>query len=492
VKIARLVTTGAAPVILLAMLVASATWTARAYIVKNRKVQREAELRAITTVPVTQSEFLVTVDATGALEAINSTPVVSGVYGQIVTLAMNGIQVHKGDVVAELDVPRMVRQLEDTQSSSDDAQNELSAQKRDLAGATQTAQYELDQANQQLDQMKEQQEFNLGEQQKQLDYDAQDAAINAQRLALDRRLAQELLLPGETVDAEAAQQKAREFNVTRERKSLDLAGNQASTAVLNQQSEVNKASADLARAQDAEHSRIRYAQMQVDINEKQLTRVKDQISKSKIVAPANGVVILEQQSQARGTPSRDLEPGDPVSEGTKVATIADVSKMRVLLNLQPDQARLVKRKQAARVNVDAVPGKVFQGEIADISQTARAVNSGWMRSSDRTFQSHVALKLGKSTVLRPGMTAEAHIIIERIPRVLSLPIECIFTRQNGNFVYLKRGNQFVSVGVELGPQNGDHVVIKKGLDLGDRVALRDVGEQSTTSSERQSGSALPG
>lgn len=490
-KTARLVTTGAAPVILLAILVAGGTWMGRASIVKNKKVQREAELRAITTVPVTQDEFLVTVDATGVLEAVRSTPVMAGVSGQIVTLAINGIELHQGDLVAELDVPRMVRQLQDTQNSSDDAQNDFAAQKRDLAGGTQTAQYGLDQANQQADQIKEQQDFSLGEQQKQLDYDTQDAAINAQRLALDRKLADQKLLAGETVDAEAAQQQAREFNVTKESKSLDLAKSQASTAILNQQSTVNKAAADLTRARAAERSRIRYSKMQVDINGEQLTRVKDQITKSKITAPADGVIILEQQSQAMGTPSRDLEPGDPVSEGTKVATIADLSKMRVLLNLQPDLARLVKRTQKVLVNVDAVPGKVFQGEVADISQTARAVSSGWMRSSERTFQSHVDLKLGKNTTLRPGMSAQAHIIIQRFPKVLSLPIECIFTRQDRSFVYLKRGSRFVPVSVELGPQNENRVIIKKGIKLGDRVAPRDISEESTTSSGQQSDSAVP-
>jgi multidrug efflux pump subunit AcrA (membrane-fusion protein) len=75
------------------------------------------------------------------------------------------------------------------------------------------------------------------------------------------------------------------------------------------------------------------------------------------------------------------------------------------------------------------------------------------------------------------MTAQTRIVVEKIRAAVSVPLECVFEKDERQIVYVQRGTDFVPVEVELGPRNDERVVIKKGLKGGDEVALRDVGQR---------------
>lgn len=212
----------------------------------------------------------------------------------------------------------------------------------------------------------------------------------------------------------------------------------------------------------------------------QLDRVEEELSKAQVKAPADGVIVLEQDSEGRGTQQRELQPGDRVWEGRTVATIADLSQMRVEIELDAGPARQVKRKQRAIVTADAMPRSAFEGEVSEISQTANesTLPGTGMPSGERTFQAKVAIKDLKKAKLRPGMTAQVRIITETIKSAVRVPLECVFEKDERRVVYVKQGGGFREVEVELGPQSSDMVVVEKGLSGSERVSLRDVGRAS--------------
>jgi len=169
----------------------------------------------------------------------------------------------------------------------------------------------------------------------------------------------------------------------------------------------------------------------------------------------------------------------------------------------------VKLRQKAVIRVEAVPEEEFEGEVKEVSQTAKESNlpgTGLPRG-ERTFQIRVEIKNTKkapprpasgqpvagSGGLRPGMTATVKIIIERLTDVVSVPLECVFDRGKDKIAYLQRAGQFRPVEIEVGPQNQDMVVIKRGLGARDRIALRDIGEPGRRASTgtRMGGAGLP-
>ncbi len=210
----------------------------------------------------------------------------------------------------------------------------------------------------------------------------------------------------------------------------------------------------------------------------QLDRVREEFAKATVKAPADGIVVMEQQWQGRGMQRRPVQAGDRVWEGRPIATVADLTKMRVEIELNQEQARQVKLKQKTIITVDAVRGASFEGQVDEVSQTANesSLPGTGMSSGERTFQSRITIKDLKKARLRPGMSAVTRIIVEKIAKAVSVPLECVFEKDDRQIVYVRRGAGFVPVQVELGPRNDDAVVIKKGLKGGEQAALRDVGD----------------
>jgi HlyD family secretion protein len=226
------------------------------------------------------------------------------------------------------------------------------------------------------------------------------------------------------------------------------------------------------------------AVLELQMHKAQLDRVAGDLAKSKVTAPSAGIVILEQEGEGRGMQSRDLQPGDRVWEGRPIATIADLSEMRIDTQLDPEQARRVKRKQKVVITVDAIPGKTFEGEVTEISQTAAesTLPGTGMPSGERTFPAKISVKNLKGVVLLPGMTAQVRIITKTIKNAISVPVECVFQENEASIVYVRKGEAFHPVEVETGEQSDGMIVIKSGLKGGETLSLRAVKRVNTATS----------
>jgi len=476
----RLLSGGLTPIILLASVAAAGAWALRVSVVKRTAAEKQAERRAVATVKASKGEFEVVVNVLGKLAAVNSQQVVAEVYGQVVRLAANGIEVKKDDVIAELDMPRMLRQVREQERNYQQALDDVENKKRDLAAEVERARITLDKANQDLEQYRAQQAVELGEKQRQKEKDTAELSLSRQRFDRQSSLADEGLVPKQEVELATAQLKSKEFQLERETKALELAEAQKSSGELDKQAAVTTAEADLARAESKQEFELKNAQTELQIRKSQLDRVQEEFGKSTIRAPAAGILVLEEQWQGRGMRRRPIQPGDQVWEGRGIASIPDLSKMRVEIELPQEQARMVKRKQKVVITSEALPGPRFEGEVEEVSQTASeaSIAGTGIPSAERKFQAKVAIKDLKGARLRPGMTAHAKIIIEKLPKAVSVPLECVFERDDRHIVYVRSGDTFKPVEVELGQQNDNAVVIKKGLKGDEEVALRDVGKDS--------------
>jgi len=484
-KTLRFVSGGLTSLALLAGLVAVGAYFSRVSIVKRAEAEETAQKMSIAAVPVEQGEFRVVTNSVGKLAAVNSRQVIAEVTGQIVRLAPNGTEVKEGDIVAELDAPRMFRRLRDQEREYSDAEQSLERQKRSLAADVEKAQISLDKAKSELEQYQAQQAMELASKESQKTKDEQDLKLSQERYERQKKLAEEGLIPQREIELADTQIKAQEFALERETKDLELARAKKETEELNKKVAVTTAESDLERAQSKQDDELRNATSALEIRKTQLARVQDEFSKSIIKAPADGIVVLEEQWQGGGMQRRPVQAGDRVWEGRSFASIPDLSEMRVDLELSQEEARVVKAKQKAVITVDALPGLVFEGEVTEVAQTASesTLPGTGIPRGERTFQARIAVKNPKKARLRPGMGAQVEIIIETIPKAVHVPLECVFERNDSHIVYVRHGKDFRPVEVELGPKNDTRVVISKGLKGSEEVSLRDVGETALPSSE---------
>ncbi|MGA8041939.1 MAG: efflux RND transporter periplasmic adaptor subunit [Terracidiphilus sp.] len=168
-----------------------------------------------------------------------------------------------------------------------------------------------------------------------------------------------------------------------------------------------------------------------------------------VSSPAEGYIV-----------ERNALPNAYVQPETKLYTIADLSTVWVYANVfQSDVGRL-KPGDAARVTVDAYPGRTFFGRIDQIlpqvDMTTRTVR--------------VRLVFGnRGLALKPGMYVNAAI---RVPlgRQMVVPASAVLQAGTHSVAFIDRGGgRLEPRTIETGPQLDDAVVVLKGLKEGERV-----------------------
>ena len=71
--------------------------------------------------------------------------------------------------------------------------------------------------------------------------------------------------------------------------------------------------------------------------------------------------------------------------------------------------------------------------------------------------------------LRPGLSATASILIDEFSQVTYAPVEAIFNADGNTVAYVKKGRGTKQVIVDCGTSNDRFVIIRSGLQPGDKV-----------------------
>ena len=162
-----------------------------------------------------------------------------------------------------------------------------------------------------------------------------------------------------------------------------------------------------------------------------------------------------------------VKVGDSPYAGQAIISLPDLSRMVVEIPISELDIHKIAVGQEALVTLDAYPDRVFTAKVTEVSPLARRMGVSQMK----VFDSRVMLDESDLS-LRPGMTAQVSIITRYLPGALVVPNEAIFRRDGKPVVFVMNGG-VEEVEVELGPENGNFVVIGSGIEPGVLVALRD-------------------
>jgi RND family efflux transporter MFP subunit len=201
-------------------------------------------------------------------------------------------------------------------------------------------------------------------------------------------------------------------------------------------------------------------------------RAQTYLSKMVLRAPHDGVVnILSnfRSSGSFGSAPPPFKEGDQVWTGAAIAEIPDLSQMRIELKLEEVDRGKLKIGQLAKIRVDAIPEKEFTAALDWISPIASVNFRGpWMQ--EKTFPAYATLR-NLDPRLRPGMSATAEIVIESQPDRLLIPVRASFVHAGKPAVYVQHGEHFTMRQIEVGKRNDADIVVLKGLNAGETVAL---------------------
>lgn len=148
---------------------------------------------------------------------------------------------------------------------------------------------------------------------------------------------------------------------------------------------------------------------------------------SNVVSPMDGVVL-----------TKNVEIGESITSGvssfnagTVLFTVADVSQMIVKAGVNEVDIGKIRVGMPVKVTLDAYPKVAFAGKIDRIAPAVR------LDDKVRVFDVEIRLD-AQGRELRSGMTANIEVMGEQKNKVLTVPVESIFRRDDQEIVYVKK------------------------------------------------------
>jgi multidrug efflux pump subunit AcrA (membrane-fusion protein) len=191
----------------------------------------------------------------------------------------------------------------------------------------------------------------------------------------------------------------------------------------------------------------------------------DQVARLRIVAPYAGVV----QTVASETADtlRTLQPGDPVTLGQAVITIAAEGGFIVRTRVDEQDVSAVRTGQPAVVSGEDLGATKLPGHVATIGAVAQKSDD----PSNTARQVITTVVLDKTVpFLRDGMTVDVDLVTVDRAHVLALPSDAIRRDPNNKpYVLLVAGGKTIKRSVTLGPSNDAQAIVARGVKPGDVV-----------------------
>ena len=211
------------------------------------------------------------------------------------------------------------------------------------------------------------------------------------------------------------------------------------------------------QALDDAEAKFLAAEAQIDLSKAQLAQAEARLQELKInlqntnvTSPVDGFVG-----------KRNVDPGAMVSQNTPIASVVDISRLKMVVNVVEKDIRLVTIGDSGDVDVDAYPGEKFRGRIARVAPV--------LDPATRTATIEIEIA-NTDKRLKPGMYARVSLTVEERKGTLVAPKNAVIDFENKRGVWMPNAdNRAKFVPVELGIEDTDRVEIKSGLKEGDKI-----------------------
>lgn len=260
--------------------------------------------------------------------------------------------------------------------------------------------------------------------------------------------------------------------------ALDSAVSEAQRAVAAAQEDLNNAKVALAAAQaapttdsdgstgpsdaNANANAVSTAQRNLASTQAALEQATAKAAERTVKAPSSGSIVeLNAKVGATVTGGMIMGEGD-TSGGKQCMQIADLSKMKVTVQVGEKDIAKIAVGQSANVTYPAFPDIVSQGTVTAIASVANSdSNSG---GGSVTFNVDILIEAPDSR-LKPGMTAEVSVVTEKLDDVVMVPTMALMT-EDGEHYYVNlatdsEGKKTRRVKVTVVTQNDNEAVVGK-------------------------------
>jgi HlyD family secretion protein len=185
---------------------------------------------------------------------------------------------------------------------------------------------------------------------------------------------------------------------------------------------------ELDRAQssrDSARANVAALEQRISQARENLNAARDTLQKTTMRAPMAGIVtalpVEEGEVAVIGTMN---------NAGTVLMTIADMSVVEAVMEVDETDVPSVKVGQRASVTIDAYPNKTFPGLVTEVASSPIKRNGISAASSTEAVNFEVKIQIENPPPgIRPGFSASADIITGTRPKALAIPIQALVVRE---------------------------------------------------------------
>lgn len=160
---------------------------------------------------------------------------------------------------------------------------------------------------------------------------------------------------------------------------------------------------ELEKERVIQETEVRILEREVGVLQVEAARLQGSISSMSVSAPGPGVVI-----HVRDRRNNKMAVGDNVWGGRRVIEFPDMSKLEAHVEIPERESAWIEVGQQVRFTMDAVPDRVFFGEIVEL---ASVIHTRSINQPDKVFDARVLLSNPDPELMRPGMNINAEILV---------------------------------------------------------------------------------
>lgn len=176
-----------------------------------------------------------------------------------------------------------------------------------------------------------------------------------------------------------------------------------------------------------------------------------QLNDATIKSPTNGIIT-----------KKFVEEGEYINIGSPVATIVDISKLKIKLNVSEANVYQLKMGDKATITTDVYPGVTFEGSISYISSQG---------DDSHNYPVEIVISNNSKYPLKSGTFANVLIKLPVAGEALYIPRESLLGSITEAEVYVAENNKAIRKKIVVGNGNDKYLKVISGLKEGEKVIV---------------------
>jgi RND family efflux transporter MFP subunit len=181
----------------------------------------------------------------------------------------------------------------------------------------------------------------------------------------------------------------------------------------------------------------------------QLEQAQKQLADATIIAPFSGIITQKQ-----------VEKGAYINIGNPIATMVDISKLKIKINVSESNVYQIKKNDPAIITSDIYPEKSFNGRISFISEKGDDTHS---------YQVEIEMPNNSKYPLKAGTFVNATVTIPGKQMSLYIPREALQGSSQDASVFVAENGKALLKKITLGTGTDLNLEVLSGLKKGDKV-----------------------